>query len=361
MAGSPLGEFLAGIPAQFGYAMNDDHVVAVGISREGRSGPYIVAEWDLSTAREVDLAGNIAEHIARIAKANPTYDRFVLVGYGPEGADRAGLLRTAVLATVKMPEPIVVHVNGNAWRLQIGEDTWTPAADLPDVSAQVVLAGLLAPVASRAELAARYEPLPTPTFGSINQRDAAVFESSPPSFRAEVATAALDKLTRPALDEPYQMAVLAHLTTTGPKAVRDAVMLAAAADVEHVAALVRAYQGAPEDMRPTMAAAAGTAMFLYGGGSVEMETILSHADRTGGAAHLTQLVSMSKRIGLNPHELRAQLVTLTKPALEEADTLWTAALSSKSFPKGVPTDGRKSTELPLRRPKGHSNEPQAER
>jgi len=109
-------------------------------------------------------------------------------------------------------------------------------------------------------------------------------------------------------------------------------MLAAAADNEHVAALVRVYQGAPAKLRPDLATAAGTAVFLSGGGTVEIETIFRHADRTGENARLTALVEMSKKIGANPHELRAHLTTQVKPALDDADVRWTAALAAKSFP-----------------------------
>lgn len=349
MPGSPVGEFLATIPAQFGYAMDDRHVVAIGMTRDGHTGPQMVAEWDPSVASEPDLAKYIAAHVARLAKANPAHNRFLLIGYGPEGARRAAHVRDAVLATVDLPDPLIAHVVDNAWRLQVADGAWTPPQDLPDVSAETVLAGIPTPAASRAELAARYEPSPTPTFGDIDERDAAVFASSPPSFRAEVATACLDKLTRPALDDPYQMAVLAHLTTTGPKAVRDAVMLAAAADAEHVAALVRVYQGAPETMRPALATAAATAVFLAGGGSVETDAILAHADRTGDNAHLTRLVTTSKKIGLNPHELRTHMATQTKPALDDADLRWKATLTSTAFPPPDPTAARQATERQRKR------------
>ncbi|GAB2471251.1 hypothetical protein [Xylanimonas ulmi] len=344
MPGSPIGEFLSSIPAQFGYVMNDRHVVAVGMARDGRTGPRIVAEWDQAVASDQDLAEHIAAHVARLAKASPEHKVFLLVGYGRDGAHRAALLRDALLATSALPDPLVAHVVDNTWRVQVRADAWTTPQDLPDVSAETVLAGLPSPVASRDELVARYQPSPTPAFGDIKERDRALFSASPPSFRAEVATATLDRLTRPALDDPNQMAVLAHLTISGPKAVRDAVMLAAAADAEHAAALVRVYRGAPETMRPALATAAGTALFLSGGGSVETEAILVHADRAGDNARLTALVAIAKRSGLNPHALRAELATQTKPALDEADLRWKATLSSSAFPKGGPTGAHPATE-----------------
>lgn len=344
MSGYTFAEYLAAMPVQFGYVLEDRHVVAATMSRNGRPGPRMAAEWDTSTLPEADLAQFLAEHVARLVTSAPDHDRILLIGYGPDGARRASLLRDAVRSATTGPDPIPVHIQDGTWRAQVIGDRWTPALPLPDVTAKAVLDGHLAPATSREELAARYAPAPTATIGAVTEADAAIFGSSPPSFRAEVAIAHLGKIAQPAPDDTYQMAVLAHLTTAGPKAVRDAVMLAAAADRARVDALVRVYQGAPVRQRPTLAAAAGTAMFLSGGGSVETDAILAHAGGDRDAAHLALLVTTSKTLGFNPHELRAELGRQIKPALDDADTRWTAALSAKSFPKASDTPARDSSE-----------------
>lgn len=363
----PLSEYLASLPHEVGYQLDERHVAAAAVSADGRPGPLAAVQWDTSVASDRALAEEVAATLARVAR-NSGYERFLIVGYGPDGAERAGLLSDALLATADLPEPLRVHVDHDTWRVQLpGSEQWSPAQPLPDLSAAAVLEGTPLPASSREELAHRFDPLPEPLYGDVAARDAALFADSAPSFRADVAVRSLHHLAVPGQsDDRDRMATLAHLTAAGPAAVRDAVLVAAADDPARTDALVRTYRAAPEQHRPALATTAAAAVYLGGGQSPAIEAILRHADREGPNAALTRLVEAAKNQGINPHKIRRAIGSSIATQLDEADARWhqsrSSAVRSASFPttaRSVGADAAAAAYRPA--PGGRSTGPEVER
>lgn len=362
-----LSDYLASLPHQVGYQLDERHVAAAALSGQGRPGPLAAIEWDTSVIPDRALAEDVAASLARVTRESQ-HDQFLIVGYGPAGAERARLLSDALLATADLPEPLRVHVDQGTWRMQLpGSSEWSAAQPLPDVDAAAVLDGTPLPAASREDLAHRFDPLPGPLYGDVSRRDATLFADSAPSFRADVAVRSLHYLATPGhSDDLDRMTTLAHLTAAGPAVVRDAVLVAAAADAARTDALVRTYRAAPTQHRAALATTAAAAVYLSGGQSPAVEAILRHADRDGPNASLTRLVEAAKHQGVNPHELRHAIGNSVTAQLDEADARWqqsrSTAVRSASFPttaRNVAADAAAAAYRPA--PGGRSTGPDVER
>ena len=340
----PVSHYLASLPHQVGYHLDERHVVAFAVSKDDHVGPLAAIQWDTSALSERALTEEVAASLARVAR-DSQHEQFVIVGYGPEGAERAQRLSDALLATADLPEPVHVHVDQGTWRVQPPDSLeWSPAVALPDVSAQAAIDGTPPPAASREELAQRFEPLPQPLYGDISQQDAALFADSAPSFRADVAIRSLHHLAEPGQgDDRDRMATLAHITTANPRAVRDAVIKSAAEDPARTDALVRTYRAAPHEHRAALASSAAAAVFLNGGQPPAVEAILKHADRTGPNANLTRLTEASKQQGRDPHEIRRTISHTVPTQLDRDDAKWeqsrATGMRSASFPPTARTVG----------------------
>lgn len=313
-----LGEYLASLPIQLGYEL-DDHVVAIPL-RAGQPSLVSSLQWDESAAPGRDLAETFAAEVLRVARANDLGTQFILVGYGPAGTDRVQQVSDALLATADLPTPVAAHVDSGQWRQRRAGQEWSDPSPLPDVRAAAVANGESLPAASRAELGSRYEP-GTALYAATAPRGF-IWRAHPPSFRAAIVTRNLDQLAQPGHPfDPDRMAMIAHLMTTDPT-VRDAGIIAAMNDPAKTDALVRIFQASPLEMRPSLATATATALFLNGESGVATQTVLKHAARTGPSAPLTEMVKLGIETGMNPQLLRDLVHTSTQQDLSEADKRW---------------------------------------
>lgn len=350
-----LSDYLAELPYHVGYDLTDQHVVAVGLSASGASGPIAAITWQPTTDQsDRALAENVAATLGNVAR-HANVEQFLLVGYGPHGRERTALLADALLATVDVPEPVEVHVNrGTFTTLDPERGAWSQPLPLPDLAAAAVIAGQATPTPTRDELMQRYAPTAQPVYAALSETEAAQFATSPPSFHAEVATRVLDQLTRPGHgDDPGRMAVLAHLATRD-LAVRDTVIIAAAQDPARADALVRTYRGAPPELRAATASVAAAALYLRGATQPAIEELLRHADRDGHHARLTSLIETAVAAGTSPHPLRATLTRTARSALDAADASWhtqrTTTTRQASYPD-QPTRAATSQGLGQRPPR----------
>src|SRR5699024_4495396 len=117
---------------------------------DSRPGVVATLTWDESIAPARDLIETFAGEAVRVARANDLGTQFLLIGSGPDGAERVHRLGDALLATADLPIPMLVHVQGDAWRQWAGTD-WSEAQTLPEVRAAAVAAGQSLPAPSRAE------------------------------------------------------------------------------------------------------------------------------------------------------------------------------------------------------------------
>src|SRR5699024_1813400 len=151
-----------------------------------------------------------------------------------------------------------------------------------------------APASSETDLQARYDPLPEPSYPSLDSATAAQLDDTPPSTRADTATRYLTQLAaRESPDSTRQQSILAYTMTTDHN-VRDTVMAAAIDDPAKTETLVQLYRGAPEHQRPTLATTAATVIYASGESSTRTEAALRHGDPE---AQLTQLVTTATRAG----------------------------------------------------------------
>lgn len=313
-----LGEYLASLPIQLGYEL-DDHVVAIPL-RAGEPSLVSSLQWDESAAPGRDLAETFAAEVLSVARANDLGTQFLLVGYGPAGTQRVQQVTDALLATADLPTPVVAHVEDGQWRQRRAGQEWSDPSPLPDVRAAAVANGEALPAASRSELGSRYEP------GTVLYEAGApqgfIWQAHPPSFRATIVTRNLDQLAQPGHPhDPDRMAMVAHLMITDP-IVRDAGIVAAMNDPARTDALVRVFQASPLEWRSTLATATATALFLNGESSVAAQAVLKHAARTGPSAPLTEMVKLGIDTGMNPQLLRELVDTSTQRDLGEADKRW---------------------------------------
>lgn len=335
-----VDRYLALLPTQFGYELDHRHVVVASFGKNRAAGPAMVITWDTTSASRQDLAERDAGYIASFLESG--HDRLLIVGYGPEGDDRAHYLATSLEATVQtpFPQPSLAHVAEGGWSLNV-RGRWSPPRPLPEVTAEHVLAGLAAPARSVEDLAARYAPSPTPLFDvGAHGRDLKLFDTSP-SMQVEVATRILDQLTTPGPDEPSKMSTLARIITAGPVAVRDAVFLAAAATPQRVDALVRTYRGAPLPLRAPLASCAAAAAYLGDAHLPAVHALLEHADRGGRHARMTTLIEAGANDAtIDRRAIYASLAAVCDNALVDADAQWEAERAKNTREAAFPAPAR---------------------
>lgn len=317
-----LPEYLATLPTQLGYRLDERHVAFLTFGTDGRPGMTAAIEWNPAQVPDRDFAEYLAAWLAQAASGRE-HQQMLIVGYGTQGAERAELLGDALTGTADLQPPVLVQIVDTDWRVQQPHSAaLSQFRPLPDLSADLVLAGIPVPASTREDYTRRFEPLPEPLYGTVPARNAAVFENSPPSFLVEVATRSLDHLAAPGQgDDPQRMATLAHLATSSDGAVRDGILVAAYATDGRLDAMVRTFRAAPAELRPDLAAMTAAALYLHGGHSPAARTILRHAEHTG-LHQLGTLVENAMDQGINPMLIRREMEAALPVHLKEADRAW---------------------------------------
>lgn len=286
-----IGDYLAKVPFAVGHELDDDHVVVSAIRADQRPIAHLVLDWDDHVP-----AQQVAEQVTRaLTHADPPA-RLTVVGYGPDGARRARDLADHLRRTT--PTSVMpVHVQGGIWRDLDG--TWPGEHPLPDLTAELIMAGFPIPAVSRSDLEASLTPLPASTFTPLDDATADHLAALTPRQRAELAQETLERVAETRLDEPEQMRILAHLATTD-LVTRD-VILAHTLDRtirdDRVEAVVRTFRAAPPQQRPGLAVLASAATFFACWPPAKTRALLQHADPL---ARLSDLVDRALAANVDP-------------------------------------------------------------
>lgn len=308
-----LGAFIAQVPHHVGYEL-DGHITVIPVRATGQPVVLATSPWE-SNLETSDTRAEFAESVTEVARREGEGERFVIIGWGAGGAQRAELSNDTFLQAARAPDTLLVHVQDGAWRQSVTGAPWGEWHDLPNLDAYSVSAGRVQPARTRKELGDRYEPGPAVFADQAPQ--GLTWTDHAPRFRAQMAQRTLARLAEPGHGhDPGRMATVAHLMVTD-RAVRDAVLIDAAADRARTDALVRIYQGAPEQLRGSLAAAAGTALYLSGEHPVAAEAVLAHSqDR------LAELTRTASRLGMNPLTVQKELTVQLETSLSTADETW---------------------------------------
>lgn len=308
-----LGAFIAEMPHRAGYEL-DGHITVIPVRATGQPVVLATSPWE-SNLETSDMFAEFAESVAEVARREGEGERFVIIGWGAGGAQRAELSNDAFHHADVAPETLLVHVQDGAWRQSVTGAPWGEWHDLPNVDVYAVSAGRVQPARTRKQLGDRYEPGPAVFPDQAPQ--GLTWTDHAPSFRAQMAQRTLVRLAEPGHGhDPGRMATVAHLMVTD-RAVRDAVLIDAAADHARTDALVRIYQGAPEQLRGSLAAAAGTALYLSGEYPVAAEAVLAHSED-----RLADLTRTASRLGMNPLTVQKELTGQLETSLSAADETW---------------------------------------
>lgn len=309
-----LDDYIADLPYKFGYELND-HVVLVGTNENMNPLVTGAIPWDKVSSR--DDVYTATEQCVEALQSTQSQN-ILIIGYGPDGDDHAQRVRDAVTDT--MPDAMAViemHVNDGQYQITRPSELRTEPATVPEPRPETLLAGHQAPASSETDLQARYDPLPEPSYPTLDADTATQLDDTPPSTRADIATRYLTQLAdRVSPDSTRQQSILAYAMTTDDN-VRDAVMVTAIDDPPKTETLVQLYRGAPDHQRPTLATTAATVIFANGDSSTRTEAALRHGDPD---AQLTQLVTVATRSGMPPQPFKQVLKTPTD--LAAADNAW---------------------------------------
>lgn len=321
----PLGVLIGTLPYAVGYTITDRHVVMATFGTDGHLGPVACADWsegEDAQRTSMAIAEDLAAVLGRVIRGTE-YRTVVVIGYGDDGPARTAALADALLGTLDIPEPIQAHVDGTAYRV-LSPAGWSPSASVPDVSAEAVLSGTPPPATSRDELLDRYAPLETPLFGELEQAKVKALEASPPSLRAEVAQRTLALLAGAGDDDPQQAATLTYLATD-PTAL-DQIAFSAAQDASYLEALVRTFRAAPDQGRPSLAAAAAAGTWLAGDSTPHVEALSRYAavDEAAAGRRMVALVEVGMRESLDPTLVMKAWASELPEHIARADRRWEA-------------------------------------
>ncbi|MEE6289309.1 DUF4192 family protein [Georgenia sp. MJ173] len=326
------------IPYQLEYQPRDDQV-AIATIADGQLGPVAAVSWDSDVT---DGAGHARWMAGRISGpfAAAGVNDFIPVTYGPHAHERAVLLCGAFAEYGNAHIGIAVDREANTAR--VIDPILGPADATYELvpPADYIVAGGAAPAASREDLLLRYQPHPEPAYPQVTGGVADTIATTLPSVRQAQARALLEDLTRPKAERrPEDLSRLAHLALSH-KLVRDSLLADTGRDRAKTHLLVDLYRAAPAAYRPGLATLAAASLYVNGN-SVGTEQVLTHADRSGTHARLTELVEMGHALRLPPpavDDLAGDLAA----AAEGADTAFrreqTSGLHGASFP-GTPTTG----------------------
>lgn len=311
--------YIAAPPDQLDY---DRAFAAVVVSAFGADqGSQWTAVPDLSRPPERSVELQALARRVRGPQREHGAAMMVLTGYGPEGGQAAQDVPDALADGRTHVFHLARIEQGRVGTLAHDELRWTSPRDLPDTAVRTVLQERHQPPTSSAELSARYAPSEAATCAAMSPVSAVDLTGTGPSLRADVAARYLDRLCAASGVPPAKQAALAR-QVNGDLIGRDAALVVATTDRAHASDPVDDYRGAPVELRPAFATAAGAALSMHDAPLSTVTAVLAHADHGGQRTNLTRLVETATRIGLNGHDLRAALTADLPGSLPAADQRW---------------------------------------
>jgi hypothetical protein len=243
------GRFIATIPYSLGYEPGETNLLAIPLADDGTVKEIAVLKWN----DDPDIAFRLSDTLAHTYRGVGV-ERYVLIGYGPEGGLRAQRLDNLLVTSHDAYASVLIHVENGIMSVKMPDDRdWSQRSPLPDVAAEQALAGRVAPAPSLEDLAHRYEPLRQPLFAELAADAARTLDRLSPALRAEIALRALDQLAQPHGDDVGKMATLAHLIAAAEPVVRDVILVDATRTEARAEVLASAFRAGPVRLRTAIA------------------------------------------------------------------------------------------------------------
>lgn len=326
-----MGDLLASVPHQLGYRLEGSDQLAIQVS--GPGGRFLLpVDWPADQPN-LHAARQTARAIEAVIHLHPS-DAVLLLGYGPEAAERVYALREALRHQLEDTGDNIsiaaIQVDQGQWRaFGVGvTGEWHP---VPEVPVSILMAGFPAPAASLQEYRQQFQPLPEPTYGALPDSSRDLIDASPPGIRVELADRALQRLADRD-PNPLDLPALAHVLDD--PAVNHAVVAHTYSNRARLGSLVDAYRGAPSEQQPAVAAAAATALWLHGR-IQEAQQVSAHVpDGTYFAASRDQLNALINA-GVSPTQTAPRFTAAAETHLKYAETTWSA---TQPLAPGAPSE-----------------------
>lgn len=287
---------LAGaVPNMVGYQPADNQVAVLGFHDSDYVG-VAVHTWTAELGDGPAHAAEVAEHIT--GGFGDRADRYLAIGYGPEGPERALLFQDAFTRhTEQTPQAWAVHND----RLQVfsASHGWSPETDLEATAAtEYAMVTGQQPAHSRQELARHYAPAPEDQQATLHPDTAERFNSMQPSAQYEWASQALTEgaASKTGLTDE-QVALIAHATATSEH-IRDNLLADVIGDNVKADRLVDAFRRCDDARRPDLADLAAAGQYITRGSPVGIEAVARH---TTGA--LGRMADKAASLGIDPQPL----------------------------------------------------------
>lgn len=313
-----MGDLLATVPHQLGYRLEGSDQLAIQVS--GPGGRFLVPiDWPADQPN-LQAARQTASTIEAVTRLHPS-NAVLLLGYGPEAAERVYTLREALSRQLAGADISIaaVQVDQGQWRA-FGVGVTGDWHRLPEVPVSILVAGYPAPAPSLQEYRQQYQPLPEPTYGPLPESSRELIDASPPGIKAELANRALQRLANRE-PNPLDLPALAHVLND--PAVNHAVVAHTFRDRPRLGSLVDAYRGAPPQHQPALAAAAATALWLHGRIQEARQVNAHIPDDTYFAASRDQLNALINA-GVSPAQCAPLFAEAAETHLKYAETTWAA-------------------------------------
>ncbi|WP_168199869.1 DUF4192 family protein [Citricoccus sp. SGAir0253] len=287
---------LAGaVPAMAGYQPTEHQLAVLGFKDSNFIG-IAVQTWTADLGDGPAHAAEAAGHVDR--GFGTRADEYRVLGYGPEGPDRALMVQDAIATRTGRPT--------HAWAVhedQLATFTpghgWTRQGPLEDTAATAyAMASGRWPAGSREELIRRYAPVPEHEQAHLDPDTAQRFATLAPTAQYEWASRALTEgagAKTGLTDE--QVAVIAHATEASVH-IRDNLLADTIGDKVKADRLVDAFRRTDNARRPELAALAAAAQYINHGGSIVIEALRRHTTR-----ELGRKADQAAQLGLDPQPL----------------------------------------------------------
>lgn len=278
------------------YQPGPDQIAVLGTGAAGTTSASVLP-W---TGRD-DL---LRAQVASVLQMRSEERQWLIVGYGPDGGDRALSVRDQLtsLAPERSTFGAILHVDDDGIVHDHASGAWEPAGAVRNMAEHFVMEGS-DPAWSRADHVARYQPYDEPTWQPISHAAHAALEAMPPSQRGARAREILDALAIPGPDQPHADGAWLADAVASNMLVRDAIM-EHGYDRDRGAALVELYRGSPQSLRSATAVLAASAMFANGD-MVAAGAILPHVHPDTPHASIATLMRQGIEIGASPDMLTA--------------------------------------------------------
>ncbi|GFZ85444.1 hypothetical protein [Nesterenkonia alkaliphila] len=313
-----VGELIARMEYEYGYRFQQGDVLLIGVNDQGMGGPQAVLPIEQATV-EQQVQGIHEEVLPMVHR---DYRNLIMVRYEEFDYHETNGFHDQFTASLddhpggfEVVAQYKVDQNRQLYQGYMDQQwaspglRWTMPGKLPDVSAQMRELGYKEPASSEAEYLRSFQPHPEPGFQPLDQeQEVSHLNRLAPRVSVEVARHALATTASTESIEQQAKArqTLGHLVAYDEDA-RDAVAYDASISPAKKDALVETYRQAPAKQRPALAAAAGAAWMMSGGGLKAGRAIMAHAyqsTRPSDRALVTAAEVATTRAHMRPEEIQ---------------------------------------------------------